>query len=159
MKVAPEFARAVAFAAAVSLALNACSSSDKAPATASKDSGAGGEGTGGATAIFTGPDAANNVHLGDAAAAACGGFGRATPACVACLKKSCCDPATACAKTTGCPQNAACIQACDGTSGPAGDACRQACADKYFVSAGTAYNGLSLCMSNSCKTECPFSGP
>src|SRR5438874_2368009 len=108
MKVAPEF-KAVVFATTAWVALIACSSSDKAPATASKDSGAGGGSSGGATAIFTpGPDAGKVVPLGDAAVASCGGFGRAVPACEACLRKSCCDPAKTCAKTSGCPQNAAC---------------------------------------------------
>jgi hypothetical protein len=152
MSVAPKF-RVVALATAVCVALAACGTSGKgSPATrdsgvagggsaSTKDSGIAGGGGGGATGVV-----------------ACGGFGRVAP-CKACLQKNCCDSATACGKNDGCAQNAACIQACDGTSGAAGDACRQACADKYFVAAGTEYNGLFLCMSNSCKTECPFSGP
>jgi hypothetical protein len=148
----------VALAVVVSVAIGACGTSDKQAAqTSPRESGTG---TDGGPFLTTGPDLLHPdpTKLGDAAIAACGGLGRVAT-CKACLQKSCCDAATACAKNSACTQNAACIQACEGSAGDAGRTCTQACANKYFAAAGAAYNGLVVCMNQSCATECPFTAP
>ena len=141
-----------ALSVAIAVVFGGCSTDDKktTPAPTPHDVDSGGS-------LFNNePDASHSPNGADGGG--CKGFGR-SPACGACLEDKCCDVTIACAWAPGCSDNIVCIRDCDGKTGDAGDACQQACADKYFAQAGSQYNQLVACMNGSCHTECPFSSP
>lgn len=127
-------------------ATNAGGSDSAAGGAAGSDSAAGGTSHGGASGD------------GSVAPGACGTVFGHTGACKTCLEAHCCDQGKACSSVANCPELAQCIRDCDSKGGT--QACVTTCNDKYLTGdSRVAYNPLTICMGQSCLSECPFHGP